>query len=159
MVQAAAAALAPILGSWAGKEKPVRTRPVNESVVPAVIAAKDVKTAKLAIKEAEKERLYNLLMQPEVIGMLMTIAGLVASQRIPFSDNEASNEGLQAAMASASVLLGLGHAGVGDMTTSIIAAVAGISSLAININLPDLPDIPDWVSWFFPFAKLYDLVS
>lgn len=130
MAQAALAALPAIGGLFANQSRARgdTNRPQVESALPAIIAADKKKTNKV-IKQAEKERLYNLVTQPEVLGLLITLGGIFAAQNIPFSQNKAQNEVIQATATSAAVLLGLGHAGVGDLTTAIMAAGAGGGSL------------------------------
>lgn len=130
MATAAVAALAPILSALGNQKSSGagRSRPQIESAIPAMAAA-DKKRLKILKKEAEAERLYNLLTQPEVLGLLITLGGMAASQYIPFSSDKGANEVLQATATSASVLMGLGHAGVGDLTTAIVALMAGGGSL------------------------------
>ena len=107
------------------------------SAVAVVSQAKTTKAAKLAMKQAKNERLYDLLTQPEVLGWLMTIGGILAVQNIPFHPNKAVNEMLQGTATSATVIMGMGHAGVGDLTTSIIAGLTGVASLMGGVDLPD----------------------
>jgi len=128
-------------------------RPVMESALPVLSAAEKKRLKKLQ-KEADKERIYNLLMQPEVLGLLITFSGMVAAQHIPFSGEKTANEALQATATMASVLLGLGYAGVGDLTTMIVALGAGSGSLVGSL-VGDLPgsglldslDPTKWQNW------------
>lgn len=131
MVTAAVGSLLPaITGAIGGQSKrEVQPRPVIDSSSMAIVAAKDKKLAKLAIQNAREERLYNLLSQPEVAGFIMTMAGITAAQLIPFSQDKLANEAVQAVATSAAVLMGLGYAGVGDLTTTIVAGLAGAASL------------------------------
>jgi len=148
MVQQAIGAALPVvagagaaaLGAFQGQRSRQVTRPAQESALPAIIAAPDMKRAKYVSKQADKERLLNFISQPEILGLGMTLAGIYASQKIQFSDNKAVNEGIQATATSASVLIGLGHAGVGDLTTAIVAGLAGITSFMdiFDVSLPDI---------------------
>jgi len=130
MAQAAIAALPAIAGAFSNQSRTsaMVDRPRVESALPAILAADKKKLKKIA-READKERLYNLLTQPEVIGLLITLGGIMASQNLPFSGDPEKNEALKATATTASVLLGLGYAGVGDLTTLIIALGAGGGSL------------------------------
>lgn len=112
-------------------------RPITGSALPVILAA-DKKRLKKITREADKERLYNLISQPEVLGLVITLGGMLAAQNIPFSSNKTKNEALKATATSASVLLGLGYAGVGDLTTLLVAATAGGGSLAGSL-LGDAP--------------------
>lgn len=125
-----AQAIPAILGALSNQtsRRPESSRPMVETALP-VLSASEKKRLKKLMKEADKERLYNLLVQPEVLGLILTLGGMFAAQNIPFSSDPASNEALQAAATSASVLLGLGYAGVGDLTTLLVAAGAGGGSL------------------------------
>jgi len=138
------------------KERPKRSEmPTALTLLPAI---QDKKLAKIMVKEADKERLIWALTQPEVIGLLMTIAGIYASQKITFSRDKLVNEGLQAASTSASVLIGLGHAGLGDMTTAIVAGLAGLTSLLDNVDF-NAPDSGDWWKFLFPFGGLWSILD
>lgn len=143
------AALAPLISSFANQNRSGGSagsrRPVTESAIP-VMAAADKKRLKQIRDEADKERLYNLLVQPEILGMVITLGGIFASNRLSFASNKERNAVLQSVATTASVLLGLGYAGVGDLTTLIIAAGAGggslLGSLVGDTSLIDLPDLP-----------------
>lgn len=131
MVQAALTTVGSAAGSALLNQsrKPRVEKPDPVSALPAIAMAPDTKTRNVLRKEADKERLYNFITQPEVLGLAMTIAGIYASQRIKFSDNLITNESIQATATTASILIGLGHAGVGDLTTGIVAGVGGMASL------------------------------
>lgn len=109
-----------------------------ESATATIALAKDRKQAKLALDNAREERLMYLLTQPEVIGWLVTIGGIAASQTIPFSSNKGVNEMIQGTATTASVLMGLGHAGVGDLTTAVVAGLAGVASVLSGISISDV---------------------
>lgn len=132
-------ALTTLAGAFSGQ---TRRDPPQRAQIPsatgAIAMAKDKKTAKLAAKNAREERIWNLLSQPEVLGWMMTIGGILAVQNIPFNSDRAINEMLQGAATSATVIMGMGHAGVGDLTTSIIAGLAGVASIMEGVDLPDI---------------------
>jgi len=51
---------------------------------------------------------------------------------------------LQATTTSASVIMGMGYAGVGDLTTAVVAGLAGVASLLEGLpSLLTLPSIAD----------------
>lgn len=146
MAQAALSALPAIASAFSsqGRTREISDRPRTESALPVILAA-DKKKLKKISREADKERLFNLLQQPEVLGLVITLGGIFASQNIPFSSDREKNEALQAVATSASVLLGLGHAGVGDLTTLVVAMGAGGGSLIGSIV--DVGDISKGLDW------------
>lgn len=155
MVQAALSGFSSLVGGLSSQSsRPASEKPPIQSLLPYYSIAKDKKTARELKKIAEEERLYNLITQPEVLGLLMTFVGMVAAQHIPFSQNEAANEVLQGTATSAAVLIGLGHAGVGDLTTSILAGLAGITSMfgGITSGIPKVTaEIEkDWWKFLLP---------
>lgn len=66
----------------------------------------------------------------------MTFAGIYVANTIRFADDDIANNMLQATATSAAVLLGLGHAGVGDLTTATIAGLAGVAAAIEGIAAP-----------------------
>ena len=129
MVQAALSGLSALSSVFGNQSRRDTERPQIASALPAIAAAPDAKRAKRIEKSADKERIYNLLSQPEVLGFMMTFAGITAAQLIPFSSNKVANEAIQATATTASVIMGMGYAGVGDLTTLTVAALAGAGSL------------------------------
>lgn len=115
------------LGNQGSRRSEV-TRPSMEPVIPSFLAADKKKLKKLE-KQINDQRLYTLLMQPEVLGLMITLGGMFAAGYIPFGKKGSEREALQSIAVTASVLLGLGYAGVGDLTTLIIALGAGGFSL------------------------------
>lgn len=167
MAQALAAAAPAILGAFNNQGRrhgAGQDRPKVDSALPILAAAEKKKLKKLQ-KEADREKLYNLLAQPEVLGLVITLGGLFASQVIPFSSDRETNMALQSTAATASVLLGLGHAGVGDLTTLIIAAAAGGGSLLGSLIGDDgqmgLPGLNPSLGWknMIPGYGLYEMLK
>lgn len=155
MVQAALGAIGTLFG---GQEKrPATPRQPVPTASTALATIHDAKQAKRITKEVDKERLLYLLTQPEVVGILTTLAGIYAANNLTFSDNEGVNAGLRSTATTASVLIGLGNANVGDLTTSIVAGLAGIFSLFGNIPEPDLGN--DWYKYLFPFGGIWSLLT
>lgn len=141
MVQALAGTAGVVTTALANQKKrdlPIRKE--KESIVPLLAVVDKPKKRKQLIDQAREERIWDLLTQPEVIGLVMTMAGIYASQKIRFVANDAANEGLQGVATSTSILLGLGHAGVGDLTTAIIAGLAGVASVIEGV-VPDIGNI------------------
>ena len=127
MVQAAASAL---LGAFSGQShrEPIE-RPQIQSALPALAQTTNTRTANKIRKEAREERLYNALMQPEVLGFAMALGGLAIANNIPFSSDQDKNTILQAIASTMSVAMGMGYAGVGDLTSLSVALAAGSGSL------------------------------
>lgn len=108
------------------------------SVVPFMAATKDKKTLKAIKCEADKDRLMYLISQPEIVGLLVTLGGIFAAQNIRFTQDNTSNEAAQAAATSAAIIMGMGHAGVGDLTTAVFAGLGGVASLLSGVNIGDV---------------------
>jgi len=126
-------------------------RPEVPSAIAVVGTSKDAKTSKRISRQAREERLWALLTQPEVIGYMMAIGGLVAVNNIPFSGNEEKNAYLQGLASTMSVLMGLGYAGVGDLASLSIALMAGGGSLFSNI-MGSSGDIGEWYRYVNPIG-------
>jgi len=157
MVQAAASAILGAFGSQ-GKREPGSRDPLP-SAVNAVIAAPDLKRAKLAKKTAQQERLLSVLTQPEVLAMVLTFAGVIAANKIPFSSNEAENNLLQGIMTTTSVVMGCGYAGVGDLTSlslGISAGGASILSGLIGDVLDDTGGSLNPFKWKWPLGPIWN---
>lgn len=127
-------------------------RPEAPTSTALVAAAPTTKQSKLALKNAREERLYNLLTQPEVIGLATVFAALFLANKIPFSDKEPQNSALQSIAASGGILMGLGHAGVGDLTTLTMAGIGGAATFATG-----LPDAPG--GWFDTVQDFYEFLN
>lgn len=152
MVTAATTALAPIASAFANQpRRPRAERKSLPSASDAIALSPNIKAAKLALKNAREERLHDIITQPEVMGWAITILGLFAVQNIPFSEEKVTNEVIQGTATTATVLMGLGHAGVGDLTTAVMAGLSGVASILAGIGIPDISSIlnPD-ISYTFP---------
>lgn len=104
---------------------------------PGGSARQDTSTAALALvkdrrhlrelrKNAKEERLLALATDPQVMGLLVTLGGLAISCRMPFHPDPEKNVRIQGLAAASCVLMGLGRAGVGDLTTLAMAGGAGV---------------------------------
>lgn len=151
MVQAAGSALLSAFGSQSHRQVDRQPMPTALTVIGTV---KDNKTAKRISREADKERLYALLSQPEILGLVMTFAGVVMANKIPFSSNEAENDLLQGIMTTASVLIGCGYAGVGDLATLSLAISSGGASVLGSLVGDDANLNP--FTWKWPLGPIWN---
>lgn len=108
--------------------------PRTDTSTAAIASAKDPRTARAARSNADAERILALLTDDQLMGLMVLFGGIWAAQKIPWSENEATNAALTATATSAAVLMGLGRAGVGDLTTLMLASGAGIGSVAGEIS-------------------------
>jgi len=144
--------LAPVLSAFGNQTKRQVERPVYQSSLPALAAADKKHLAKLR-KEASSERFYNLISQPEILGFVMAFGGLLAANNIPFSDDEEKNILLQGIASTLSVAMGMGYAGVGDLTSLSVALAAGAGSLGGSI-LGSSGNTGEWYRYLNPIGFL-----
>lgn len=138
----AALALGPILQGVMGgiASKPQAAGPAGRpDTSTAAIAVADPRNRRAAVANAREERLHALLTDPQIMGLLVTIGGVALATNAPFHHNKAVNAQLQALTAAAAVLMGLGRAGVGDLTTLTLAAgtAAVVSTDGLGQGLED----------------------
>lgn len=168
MAQAALAALKPIASAFSNQSRSRSNidRPKIDSILPVLAAVDKKKFTKLK-KEANNERIYNFLMQPEVLGLAITLGGMYMSNKIRFAKDNIANAALQSTATTTSVLLGLGYAGVGDLTTAAIAVTAGGASLfgpllgdvgEVTGDILGTFDPTKWENWI-PGYNLYNLLK
>lgn len=136
MVQAllgsATTALSGLGSALANQSRQIASRsPGRVDTTTGIIAsASNAKVAREAKENASQERWLYFLTQPEILDLAILIAGLYASNRITFSkDNNIQNELMQSLAMTGSILIALGHAGVGDLTTSAVASTAGVGNM------------------------------
>lgn len=108
----------------------VQKIPRPDTSTAAIAQAKDPRTARMARANADAERLTHILTDDQILGLLVVFGGLWAAQKIPWSENDTTNAALTATASTAAVLMGLGRAGVGDLTTMMLAGGAGIGSVS-----------------------------
>jgi hypothetical protein len=151
MVQAAAVGVGTALvGALSKQSHPVRrTRDRRPTI--DINNSPSVKIAKLVKKDNEQQRLYDLLSSPEILGLAMVIGGMYAANHIEFSPDKASNAGLQGTATMTAVLMGLGHAGVGDMTSLSVAVAAGGSSVLGGLGGGEI------LQYAFPWSGITNL--
>jgi len=142
-----------LLGQQSHRE--VKDRPSVPSAIAVVGSVKDKKTSKRISQQAREERLWALLTQPEVVGMVMTFAGVIAANNIPFSGDEKQNDLLQGIMTTASVAMGLGYAGVGDLTGLAVAVSAGGASVLGSL-VEGGADAVNPFNWKWPLGPVWN---
>lgn len=124
------AALSAIGGAFSGQtRREAPARPIVDSALPAIAAAKDLRTARLIQRAAREERLYNLISQPEVVGIAMVIGGIIAANYLPLSPDPEADALLKGVATTACVTMGLGYAGTGDLTSLSVGLAAGGATL------------------------------
>lgn len=129
-MQAALPALGGLLGAFGSQSRSnaAPAVPRVDTSTSAIAGARDRKAARLAVSNAERERLLAVLTDPQVMGLLTVFSGLLAANHIPWSADPAKRAALSGVAASSAVLMGLGRAGVGDLTTLAVATGAGVAS-------------------------------
>jgi len=152
-----------LLTAFAGQSRRdvSKDRPQIPSTALALAGVQDAKLAKKVLKAAKEDRLYALLAQPEILGFIMLLAGLAISNNIPFSGDKETNIYLQGVATTATTLLSLGYAGVGDITTTAVALMAGGGSIFGNIlgSTGDIGDIGEWYRYVNPLGWLISTVT
>lgn len=130
MTTALAALGGSALGAFSNQGRsPAASRlPRTDTSTLAIAGAKDRKTARLAKRNADAERMLELLTDPQIMGLLTVFGGLYAAQHIPWSGDPGRRSAIAGVAAASAVLMGLGRAGVGDMTTLAVAGGAGLAS-------------------------------
>lgn len=162
MVQAALATaggmLSGITGAFGNQTKRQIERPQLPQTTAVIASAPDKKIAKKALDNAREERLMYLLTQPEVLGFLISIIGIIGANNIRLHEDDNINNSLQALCTTLSVLLGLGYAGVGDLTTLVMSLASGAISFFDDAKMKE--DITseissEWYKFIVPGAGLW----
>ena len=153
--------LATMAGSlFGGLSNQTRNPTVNirhqDTSTAGIALARDAKTAKEAKKNAQEERLMALLTDPQVMGLLTVFGGLYAANVIPWSQDKTTRALLASLAASASVLMGLGRAGVGDMTTLLMAGGAGAAT-GLGVTGGEIVEDMPWYSLAGPPGMAYEI--
>lgn len=154
MVQALNTLSSAVAGLFGNQTRRQVQRQVMPSSTAIVATAKDRKTANMIRKEADKERLFAFISQPEIMGLAITFGGVYLANKIRFSHNEAQNDLLQGILTTASVLEGCGHAGVGDMSSLSLAISAGGASVLGSIVGDDANLNP--FTWKWPLGPIWN---
>jgi len=156
MVQAIAGTVLSAFGNQSKRQVERHPMPTSLAVIGT---AKDNKTAKRISREADKERLYAILTQPEILGMLLTFGGVILANNIPFSQDKAENDLLQGIMTTASVVMGCGYAGVGDLTSLSLAVSAGGASILSSLVSDVVDDAGGAINpfnWKWPLGPIWN---
>lgn len=140
-------------------------QPRMDTSTQAIAQAKDPRTARAARSNADAERLLSILTDDQLMGLMVVFGGLWAAQKIPWADNQTTNAALTATASTAAVLMGLGRAGVGDLTTLMLATGAGMGSVSGDVagairnmagGIPRPSEIPMWQN-MLPFGPLLSI--
>lgn len=143
MTTAIVSALGALGGIFAGQGRsggapPAAPVPRVDTSTQAIALARDGATARAAARNADKERLYSLLTDPQVLGVACALGGTLLAANMQFHANRTVNGQLRGLTAGSCMLMGLGRAGVGDMTSLSVAAltagVLGMAGLAEDIG-------------------------
>jgi len=129
-------------GRASGSAGPVSPR--GDTTTAALALAHDKKHLKALQRNAQAERLLSVLTDPHIMGAAVTLGGLYLSTRIRFHEADQTNANLQGVSAAAMVAMGLGRAGVGDLTSSALAATAAaalIGAQAVQAGGGAFPDL------------------
>lgn len=147
-----------VLGALAGQSKRdvARERPQIPSTALALASVDNPKMANKVLKAAREDRLYSILAQPEILGFIMLLAGIALSNNIPFSSDEAENNLLQGIATTASVVLALGYAGVGDLTALSVAVASGGASILGGLVGEAGSDIVNPFKWKWPLGPIWN---
>jgi len=133
-----------------GERAPRPAAPATSTAL--IVASPNTKTAKLALKNAREERLLYVLTQPEIVGLATVFAGLFLANKLPFSEHEPQNSAIQGVAATTSILMGLGHAGVGDLTSLTMAALGGAATFSTGLG-------GNGGGWFDSIQEMLDFIS
>jgi len=153
MVQAALTTVSSLLG--AQSRLPARPDRQNfQSALPSMVAAGDTKTRKAIRDEAFQERIYTILSQPEVMAMVMGLAGIVVANRIPYTPNAEANTLLASTATIMVVCMACGYAGVGDLTSLAIALMAGGGSFFGTLFGESNGNVSEWYRYVNPLGFL-----
>ncbi len=126
MVQAAIGSVLGAFGSQSHTGAPAYN-PRQDTSTLAIATSTTDKRARAARKNADRERLQAILQDPAVLGILSMMAGIYIAQNIPWSGDPIRRDALARVMTASVVLMSLGRAGVGDLTTLTMAGVAGVA--------------------------------
>jgi len=157
MTTAIAGIAASVLGGLGNQSRSLAIVPRHQDTSTAGIAlARDAKVAKQARKNAQEERMMALLTDPQIMGILTVFGGVYAANVIPWSENKETRALLASLAASAAVIMGLGRAGVGDMTTLLMAGGAGAAT-GLAVTGGDIVGDMPWYSLAGPPGMAYEI--
>lgn len=136
MTTAALATVGALGAAFRGQSRAEREpRPAAPGTSTALIlSSPNPRIAKIALRNAQEERLLHILTQPELIGLATVFGGLFLANKIPFAGQEPQNSAIQSVAATSAVLMGLGHAGVGDLTSLTMATMGGAATFVTGIG-------------------------
>jgi len=126
MVTAALTTAAGLLG---GQSRRDTTQTMLPSVIPSLAMAKDKKTMKALMQEADKERMYAIFTNPQLMGIIIALAGIVVANRIPYTGDKEADILIASVATMMVVVIACGYAGVGDLTGAVLALATGGANL------------------------------
>ncbi|MCJ7510082.1 MAG: hypothetical protein MUP14_04240 [Dehalococcoidia bacterium] len=88
-----------------------------------------VKLARAQGRQLRDAQLTQVLLDPQVLGLLTFLGGLYAAQRIPWSEDDARRDMITGIASGGVVLMALSRAGLGSTQALAAAVVAGALSL------------------------------
>ncbi len=86
------------------------------------------KLAKLQARENDKARMMALLQDPRVLGLVTAFIGVLAAERIPWSDDEGRNQRIRAAVMAMVIYQSLTMAGAKGWPAAAAAIGGGIGA-------------------------------
>jgi hypothetical protein len=90
------------------------------------MASEAVKLAKLQARENEKARLWALATDPRVVSAATLVGGILAVEKIQFSDDEGRNQRLKSAIMAALIYQSLSMAGAKGWPAAAASLVGGV---------------------------------
>lgn len=104
----------------------------------------EIRLERARIRAMKRDQLGDLLLDPQVVGLLTLLGGLYAAQRIPWSEDEARNDLLRGVATTGVVLMALNRAGFGGWPAAAVAGLSGAASVESSQPLVRF-QVPDWL--------------
>jgi hypothetical protein len=79
-------------------------------------------------KTLRDAQMGQMLLDPQLIGLITLLGGLYVAQRIPYSDDETQNNTIRGIATGGVVLMGISRAGVGGWPALVAAGLSGVAS-------------------------------
>lgn len=109
-----------------------------------------VKLERAKRKTLQQDRLWAIVSDPQVLGLLVFLGGLYATQHIRFAEDDTRDNALRGIATSGVALISLSRAGLGGWPAVAAAGVAGVASEATTENTRALISLnpKDWIGLF-----------
>jgi hypothetical protein len=108
------------------------------------LVAPEIRLERARIRALKRDKLGDLLLDTQVVGLLTLLGGLYAAQRIPWSDDESRNDMIRGVATTGVVLISLTRAGLTGWPAAAAAGIAGAASIESSKPLVEFK-IPDWL--------------